>query len=184
MPNYNPPVRGQQFIFYTGLVSQSNSATLQSNPTLASGDVKVSKDGGAEANLGTLPAVTPASSTSVKVTVSASEMDADNVTITFRDAAGAEWADHKVNIQPCGALLSGTVSDAGATSTDFDTTLTGLTNDYLNGGFLVFTDGALQGVGRKINDYTSTSGNFDFTGGTWPTAPANGDPFIVIGRSQ
>ena len=33
---------------------------FQTNPTLATGDAKISKDGGALANLATLPAVTPA----------------------------------------------------------------------------------------------------------------------------
>lgn len=99
MATYVTPKRGVEFIFYVGLVSQSDTKDLQANPTLASGDVKVSKDGGAFANLNTLPAVTPASGTAVKVTVSATEMEADNLVITFIDAAGGEWCDLMVTIQ-------------------------------------------------------------------------------------
>lgn len=179
----NPPVRGQQFVFYIGLASQADPKLLQVDPTLAAGDVKVSKDGGAEANLGTLPVVTPAASTSVKVTVSASEMDADNVTITFRDASGAEWCDAKVNVQPSSLVLNGTVNDAGSTTTDFDSTLTGFGDDFFNGAFLLFTDGALQGQSRKVSDYVSSSGNFLLTPAL-TSAPADSSPFCVLGRSQ
>lgn len=183
MPSYNPPIRGQQFIFYVSLPSQANPNIHQVNPTLAAGDVKISKDGGAEANLGTLPAVTPASSKRVKVTVSATEMDADNVTITFSDAAGSEWCDVTINIPTAGLILSGTVNDAGADTDDFDTTLTGFGDDFFNNAFLVFTDGALQGQSRKISDYTSTSGNIVLATALTGT-PANGDPFIIVGRSE
>lgn len=165
-------------------MSQGNPLLFQTNPTLAAGDVKIAKDGGAKANLNTLPAVTPAASNDVKVTVSATEMDADNVKIVFSDAAGAEWCDLSVNIQPYGLILAGTVNDAGATATDFDTTLTGFGNDFFNKAFLVFTDGVLQGSGgRKIADYVSVTGNFDFTGDLFTAAPANGDPFVIVGRS-
>ncbi len=48
------------YTMYVGLVDQSNTKVFRAAPTLAAGDFKVSKDGGAFANLGTLPAVTPA----------------------------------------------------------------------------------------------------------------------------
>jgi hypothetical protein len=98
MATYVPAKRATELIFYMGLVSQS-TGQFQANPTLAAGDVKVSKDGGALANLSTLPAVTPAGSKMVKVTLSGTEMTADNVTLVFSDAAGAEWDDCIVNIQ-------------------------------------------------------------------------------------
>lgn len=87
------------FIFYVSLDPRTPTGTFQSNPTLAAGDVKISKDGGALANLGTLPAVTPASSKAVKVTLSQAETNADNLVIIFNDAAGAEWCDYMVNVR-------------------------------------------------------------------------------------
>lgn len=99
MASYVTPQYGVEYIFYVSLVSQANAKIMQSNPTIASGDWKVSKDGGALANLSTLPAVTPASSKLVKVTVSATEMQADNVTIIFSDASGDETCDIVINIQ-------------------------------------------------------------------------------------
>lgn len=100
-----PPKRGEAYEFYTGLISQADTKLLKANPTLATGDVKVSKDGGAFANLATLPTVTPASGVGVRVQLSASEMDADNVTVAFVDAAGAEWCDQVVSIQTASVKL-------------------------------------------------------------------------------
>ena len=99
MTSYIPPKKATELIFYLGLPSAGTSGTFQINPTLAVGDVKVSKDGGALANITTLPTVEPASSKMVKVTLSASEMDADNIAVVFSDqTATDEWQETIVNI--------------------------------------------------------------------------------------
>lgn len=87
-----------QYIFFASLVSQANTKIMQVNPTIAAGDFKVSIDGAALANLGTLPAVTPAGSSMVKFTLSTSEMAGANATVVCSDAAGAEWCDLTINI--------------------------------------------------------------------------------------
>lgn len=99
MPSYVTPKRATEYIFYISLVSQANTKIFQANPTIAAGDFKVSIDGGAEANPATLPAVTPASSKRVKITLSIAEMTGDNITVTCSDASGAEWCDLTINIQ-------------------------------------------------------------------------------------
>lgn len=99
MTSYVTPKKNSAFILYVGLPSQANGSIFQSTPTLAAGDAKVSIDGGSLANLTTLPAVTPASSKMVKISLSAAEMNGDNITVVFSDAAGAEWCDTIVNIQ-------------------------------------------------------------------------------------
>lgn len=98
MTTYVPAKKGVEYIFYMGLTSQS-TGQFQASATLAAGDFKVSIDGGALANLATLPAVTPAASKMVKVTLSTSEMNGDNITVIGSDAAGAEWDDVIINIQ-------------------------------------------------------------------------------------
>lgn len=178
----NPPIRGQEYIFYIDLPSQANTKIFQVNPTLASGDAKVSKDGGAEANLNTLPAVTPAGGTAVKVVVSASEMDSDNVKIKLHDAAGDEWCDVGINIQPSGLGTPGTVNDASATTTSFVTALTEATDDHYKGSVIVFTDGVLQGQARKITAYNGTTKAITVAALT--DAPGNGDPFVILGRVE
>ena len=76
------------------------SVNFKANPTLAAGDVKISKDGGTYANLTTLPAVTPASSRSVKVSLSATEMTASQVTVLFVDQTSPkEWEDQEIKIE-------------------------------------------------------------------------------------
>lgn len=114
---YNPPRKNVQYIFYIGLVSQS-TGQLQANPTIAAGDFKVSTDGGAFGNLGTLPAVTPAGGKAVKVTLSNTEMNGDNVAVIGSDAAGAEWNDIIVSIQPSIAYSADGVIDSNLTRID------------------------------------------------------------------
>ena len=103
MPTYNTPKRGVAFKMYVGLVDQSNTKLLKVNPTIASGDFQISKDGGSFANLATLPSANPASSRAVMIDLSASEMAADNIVIQCVDAAGAEWCDQLINLQTTAA---------------------------------------------------------------------------------
>lgn len=99
MTTYNPPKKNTEYIFYISLRDQADTKLFKSSATLAAGDAKVSIDGGALNNLGTLPAVTPAASVMVKVTLSAAEMNGDNITFVMSDASGAEWCDLVVNLQ-------------------------------------------------------------------------------------
>lgn len=99
MPSYIPPKKNTAFIIYVTLSAQANATAFQSSPTLAAGDFKVSIDGGALANLATLPTVTPAAGKIVKISLSASEMNGDNICVIGSDAAGAEWRDIFINIQ-------------------------------------------------------------------------------------
>lgn len=83
---------GRGFSDYTILLTK-NSRDAQANPTLASGDVQVSKDGGAFSNLDSLPTVSPASGVQVKVTLSDVECSAKSIMVRFKDAAGDEWEE-------------------------------------------------------------------------------------------
>lgn len=94
-----PPKKNAAFVFYISLISQSNTKIAQANPTLAAGDVKAAVDDAAPANLTTLPVVDADFTKRVKVSLSAAEMNGDNITVIFSDAAGAEWCDLTVNIQ-------------------------------------------------------------------------------------
>lgn len=110
--SYDPPLRAVEYIFYRGLIASAAPSGFQVNPTLSIGDVKVSKDGGAFANLTTLPAVTPAGGKAVKITLSATEMTADNVVVLFSDAAGAEWNDQMINLRTTTQQLDSVVPDS------------------------------------------------------------------------
>ena len=96
---YNPPKKNEDFIFIITLQDYSNPGNFKSNPTIAAGDFKVSTDGGAFANLGTLPTVTPASGVAVKVTLSSSEMNGDYIIVVAVDQTSPkEWSDASVCI--------------------------------------------------------------------------------------
>jgi hypothetical protein len=96
---YNPPKKGEDFVIQIALEDYANPGNFKSNPTIAAGDFKVSKDGGAFANLNTLPTVSPSSSVSVQITLSSTEMNADVVMVTCIDqTATKEWADYSFSI--------------------------------------------------------------------------------------
>ena len=82
---------------------ERGAVDFKSNPTLATGDAKISKDGGALANLTTLPAVTPASSRCVRISLSATEMQAARIVVELIDQTSPkEWEDQVVIIETYG----------------------------------------------------------------------------------
>lgn len=92
MASTSPPKRNVAYTTYVSLVSQANTKLFQTSVTLAAGDITVHKDGGGVANIGTLP--TEIGTTGIlPVVLTATEMDADVVTVRFRDASGSQWAD-------------------------------------------------------------------------------------------
>lgn len=101
----SPPKKNAAHTFFVALLSQANPNIFQANPTLAAGDVKVSIDGGAFANLATLPAVAPAGGKQVQVDLSAAEMNGNKIGILFSDAAGAEWSDLYIELETVAAQM-------------------------------------------------------------------------------
>ena len=96
---WNPPVRAEDFEFCVCLEDYANPGLFKANPTLAAGDVTISKDEGAFANLATLPTVAPASGRQVQVELTGTEMTADKVTIIFHDQTSPpEWCDYAITI--------------------------------------------------------------------------------------
>jgi predicted amidohydrolase len=56
-------------------------------------------------------------------------------------------------------------------------------NDHYNGAFVVFYSGALAGQSRKISDYDGTTKVLTVAV-AFTEAPAAGDDFLIIGRSE
>lgn len=92
------PVKNVAFDFYVTLGDSADPDTFKINPTIAAGDFTISKDGGSFTNLTTLPVVTPAASRLVKVSLNATEMNADSVNVQAVDQTGAEWQNIMVAI--------------------------------------------------------------------------------------
>lgn len=93
------PKKGVAYTFTIGLVAQASRPAFKANPTLAAGDFKLSKDGGAFANLTALPTVAPASGRAVEIALDATEMNADRLIVQCVDAAGAEWDECLIFIE-------------------------------------------------------------------------------------
>jgi len=135
-----PPIKGQVFSFEVSLVDQSDANTFKANPTLAAGDVTVSKDGGDFANIGTLPTAIQSGKV-LTVTLSADEMNANRIAILFSDVAGAQWQDLLVTIRTVVATTVSSHSAADVASAVWNTLTSALTTvgsvgklivDYLN----------------------------------------------------
>lgn len=181
----NPPIRGMEYTFTIALISQADTKLFQVNPTLASGDVKISKDNGAEANLNTLPTVTPSGGRHVKVTVSATEMTANSVSIIFSDASGAEWCDQQIEIKPASAIMAG-VATTGGSATSVPTSSHSVapnSTSQWTGRILIFdlttTTVALRGAGSPILSHTNSSTpTFTLSDGL-PATPAAGDTYKI-----
>lgn len=75
-----------------------------------------------------------------------------------------------------------TVNDAAATTTVFITTLSSSVNDFYNGSYLLFVNGSLKDQARLISDYVGSTKTITLAAAL-TSAPANGDRFIVLGRS-
>lgn len=95
----NPPNKNEDFELHIALEDYANPGNFKTGPTIAAADFQVSKDGGAFANLTTLPTVEPASSEIVLLVLSATEMNADSVVIRCKDqTAPPEWAPRIISI--------------------------------------------------------------------------------------
>ena len=165
------------------LVTRGASDYL-ANPTLAAGDVKLSKDGGAFNNLGTLPDAEPNSGKAVRAILADTETECTWGVIDFIDQTSPkEWEDQRVIFVTelaRGALAFTVVSDGSNSATAFDTGLTGA-DDVYNDRLVVFTTGALAGQVRKATDFVAAT-DFITVGTAFTTTPSAGDKGVLINR--
>lgn len=87
-----PPHYGIAYQMTLVLFDSANPGEILTAPTLSTGDFVLSKDGGATANLATLPVVNPSSSGLVVVSFSATEMQASRIVLRWHDPDG-QWGD-------------------------------------------------------------------------------------------
>lgn len=88
------PKKNVAYSFNRVLFDAASPGHLKVNPTIAAGDFKLSKDNGALTNLTNLPAVSPAGSVLVRFQLTATEMNADRISLVGIDQAGNEWTDY------------------------------------------------------------------------------------------
>lgn len=91
---YNPPKKNQALLTRIALEDANIPGSFKSSPTIAAGDFKVDIDGAGFNNLGTLPSVSPTATPMVLLTLSASEMNGDVISIKAVDQTSPkEWSD-------------------------------------------------------------------------------------------
>ena len=112
-----PPLKGTAHTEYLSLGTFDDANVFKTSPTLAAGDVQVSKDGGAFANITSLP--TQIGSTGVlAVALTSTEMNADVIVVRFHDAAGDEWQDLLVTIETETVQISDLATSADLATID------------------------------------------------------------------
>lgn len=80
--------------------------------------------------------------------------------------------------------LKGSVTTAtGLSTTAFRDSARSATADFYNDMIVCWTTGTLKGLAFRITDYGGSAGNYEFTTSTMPSAPANGDEYVIIGRA-
>jgi len=172
----------------------SSALAATADWTPATGDVKISKDGGAVANTTNLPsAVTGTGSVLWALTLTATEMQAQQVTIQIVDAA------LKDQVLVVSTRLGGQVAATGgiwvvevdnatftATSTNCEalsiapTTAVEATPDHFNGRLLLFTSGAAKGELTTITDYSTTNSKMNLTYDALVSTPTDGDTAVIL----
>jgi hypothetical protein len=114
------------------------------------------------------------------VTTVTNEVSAD-VTKISGDSTAADRLEAVMDAMPTGLVVDD--NDPDPLVTAFETNLAEATNDHYNGAFLVFSSGALLGQSRKISDYDGTS-KVITVATAFTEAPAGGDAFLIVGRSE
>lgn len=102
---YNPPVKGEDLVLHIAVGDAVTQGKFLSGVTPATGEFKITKDDGSATNLATSAGASsyviqhPANPLLLKVFISASDMNADIVTITGQDATSPPaWVDFILSI--------------------------------------------------------------------------------------
>jgi len=81
-----------------------------------------------------------------------------------------------------GTLLGEVAADVGNSTTQFKSTITGETNNFIRYAWVLFYDGALQYEAQPVATYDGTTGIFTVAA-AFTATPVAGTKFILIGRS-
>jgi hypothetical protein len=88
------PIKNISYTFYISLIDDANPTKFKVDPTVDLGDFKVSIDGGNFEDLINTPTVSPIGSSSVKIILTAAEMNGNNIVVRGIDTtATIEWQE-------------------------------------------------------------------------------------------
>jgi len=155
---------------------------------------KISRDGGS-----TAVAIADTNPTEIEsgyyaFDLTAAETNYDQMTIiaVASSPANTQVVGAPATVHPIAHVISGSVTDTGPTTTNFETGLVGTagtllaqgytSNDMLIGRVIIFdgnTTAALKGQATEITDYITTAGEIVVGASTLTVAPATGDTFKI-----
>ena len=156
-------------------ISAAHPPTRLTGITFATGNVQISKDGGAFANATNLPSEISTSGRYSHVLTS-SEMDAGWVLVKITNSL---MQDCDIMVATSNHPSGQVVTNGSNTATTFQTNRAETATNYWQDSLLLFTSGSLVGQQSKITGYNG--GTFFITVGTAFTGtPSAGDEFIIV----
>lgn len=164
-----------------GLITRG-AVDYQVNPTLATGDVKLEKDGGAAANVATLGSVTPSGGKSVRQGLTASEAEFTRAVLWFVDQTSPkEWEDEAILLHTPLAEggLAGKITSGTPTATAFRSSqLAGLQTNHYKDIWIKWLTGACAGSICRITAFDASTDEATVT--AMPTTPSVGDVWEAL----
>jgi hypothetical protein len=107
---------------------------------------------------------------------------ADRVLLSVTATTGQQAQEVIPLMEPL--RLKGSVTTAtGLSTTAFRDSARSATADFYNDMIVCWTTGTLKGLAFRITDYGGSAGSYEFTTSTMPSAAANGDEYVIIGRA-
>ena len=192
------PRVNQPFSFSIGLVDKANRPEFLVNPTILSGDFKVSVDGSGPTNLTNLPVVNPAGSRMVEISLVAAEMNGTIIVVegissgaTFDDVlitilpttntvdSGVELAANSIQDSTYNRIRGTVQTDVGNSANQFKSNLSSAVDNFYNDSIIKFVSGSLSGQVKFITGYIGASKIITFLVG-FTGIPSPGDTFDVI----
>ena len=161
------PKKNVTYTFNIGLIDSANRPKFKANPTIATGDFVISIDEGTEVDLDTLPVV-GTFDTTVKIVLSAAEMNGDRIVVYCKDAVGDEWDEVYIFINTTVVTVDDlvrSITPANGLKVDVDNRAEVLLGAVTHTGAIIPTVSALTG-------HTAQSANHTASIAAIPTTPA------------
>lgn len=168
--------RAQALTITLAPIDPNNRPARKTGFVFTTGSVQISKDGGAFANTGSLPAEIGSLSGRYSLALTATEMDASWVHIKI-SKTGIDDID--IMLGTSSGQTGLVVTDVGNLATYFKTNLGTAVDDYWKDCLILFTTGNLAGQVKKVSLYSGST-KFITVSVAFTGVPANGDQFILV----
>lgn len=157
---------------------------LKSSPTIATGDFRLSIDGGSFANV--TPTVTPSGGPQLAFALSATQAEGSRLYVVGIDQTNPkEWEDDNWWFHTAlaeGGIVGKITSGTPTTTSFISTNLTGANTDQYKAAWFRMLSGTCAGAVARCSAFNAGTDTITFDSlYPWPTAPAVGDVFEKLG---